>query len=299
MLNLTLSQIFEGYLLEAKARRLSPSTIRTYTDAYNKLQTSLAADLPFNEITSNHIRTCLVEQHVSKKSLYNYHVALSAIWTWAIREELTTDHILKRVQRPKPEEPDIVPYSRKDVLAMLSVINKHARKVNGFQIAERHRAVLFLLLDTGLRASELCNIKISDIDRTNSHITVWGKGDKQRTVPFSANTGKILWRWLTQRPDDTINDYLFITFEGRKMSRRRLLRTFQSIGRHAGVPRVTLHRFRHTFAIQFLRNGGDIFSLQHILGHRSLSMVKRYLAIAQVDIENAHRRASPTANWGL
>jgi len=115
MLNLTLSQIFEGYLLEAQARRLSSSTIRTYTDAYNKLQTSLAADLPFNEITSNHIRTCLAQQDVSKKSLYNYHVALSAIWTWAIREELASDHILKRVQRSKPEQPAIIPYSRKDI----------------------------------------------------------------------------------------------------------------------------------------------------------------------------------------
>ena len=73
----------------------------------------------------------------------------------------------------------------------------------------------------------------------------------------------------------------------------------QRVGERAGVRKVHPHRFRHTFAVNFLLNRGNVFALQRILGHTSLEMVNRYLAIAQADIEQAHREASPVANWLL
>ena len=86
---------------------------------------------------------------------------------------------------------------------------------------------------------------------------------------------------------------------GRLFNRHRLLDLRQTMGARAGVTAVTVHRFRHASAIKYLRNGEDPYTLQRLLGHSTLDRVKRYLAIAQADIERAHRRASPVDNWAL
>ena len=96
-----------------------------------------------------------------------------------------------------------------------------------------------------------------------------------------------------------MGDPAFATDKDRPLTRRRILAIINTISKRAGVTDANVHRFRHTFAINYLRNGGDIYTLQRILGHSTLDMVKRYLEIAQADLEKAHRKASPVSNWGL
>jgi len=83
------------------------------------------------------------------------------------------------------------------------------------------------------------------------------------------------------------------------LTRKGVLLLVKRLGEKASVHNVHPHRFRHTYAIQFLRNGGNLFELQQILGHEDLAMVKNYVRLAQLDLENAARRSSPADNWRL
>ena len=307
MNSISFSQAVDGFLLAANARHLSQHTIKDYLTTFRKFHVFLEDDPPISAITAKHVEAFLAAQEVSNKTVLNYHIGLSALWTWCVKEELVNEHILHKVERPKPEKRQIKPYTQtevKDMLASLTHSRFYTRpgkreSNHSLRNAERNRAMIYLLLDTGVRASELSNLHIHHVNVRNRTIMVMGKGNKERIIPFSARTGQVLWRYLAQRKGDSAGDYLFVTEEGRRLERTRILRIIQVIGERAGVYGANVHRFRHTFAINYLRNGGDAYSLQLMLGHSTMEMVKNYLDIVQGDLEKNHKIASPVDNWRL
>jgi len=327
---ITLSQAIDGYFLDAHARHLSPRTILDYQNGFRHFQRFIGNPI-FTSITQNDIRRFLANlgSHpvipggianrsaifLSKKTILNIHIALSALWTWAISEGIITNHVVRAVRPPRPEQPVIVPFSREDIEAMLVACGRSNLYTRPDErecsytrpTATRDRAIILLLLDTGIRAGELAadprhqshGLAIQDLNQRNLQIKVLGKGDKERIIPISHSTLKSLWRYLLAYPDANPADPLFRSITGRPVTVNGLRQLIKRLGQRADVANAHPHRFRHTFAITFLRNGGKTFELQHLLGHSTLEMVKRYVAIAQVDLENAHRRASPVANWNL
>ena len=206
----------------------------------------------------------------------------------------------------------MVPYNKDDVASLLKACDvsrswkTRESTTNTRPSANRDRAIILTLLDTGMRASELCGIHYADINFSNNSIEVSGKGPrggKKRTVYFGKRVAQSLWKYLqprleTLRPDDEVFTMVKGVYENH-MTRDRLLKLLKRIGDRASVADVHPHRFRHTFAINYLRNGGDLFTLQALLGHEDLTMVKRYARIAQNDCEDTHRKASPVDNWKL
>lgn len=277
---LTLSKTIDGFLLACHARRLSEHTIADYKNTFRKFVAHVG-DIDISAVQSAQVTAFMAMQKVSAKTLLNYHVGLSALWTWAVREGYTNQHVMRLVDKPKPRKVVIEPFSEAEVRALLT----------GFRTtADRDRLIVLMLLDTGMRASELCNIRLSDIDMQSRRIKVLGKGDKERILPISTRTSAVLQRYIQGLPDD--QDELF-TFD-----RNHLGRQLRRIGRRVKV-RAHPHKFRHTFAINFLRNGGDAYTLQALLGHSTLDTVKIYLHIAQVDLDAQHKRASPVEHWKL
>ncbi len=206
------------------------------------------------------------------------------MWTWAIREGHVQKHIIHSVERPKPKKNVIVPFTEEQIKAILT-------QGEAGRQATRTRCIILLLVDTGLRASEFCGLKHEDIDLSNRRLKVLGKGNKERLLPFSKQTAHTLVDYLSS-VDCKKNPFKLLT-------RTSLAQFFRRLGKKAGVNDVHPHRFRHTFAVTYLRNGGDPYTLQAILGHSTLDMVKEYLSLAQIDMDAAHARASPVENWQL
>lgn len=325
-MNITFSQAIDGFLIDKRAERLSEHTIRDYQNSFRRLAAFLDGDLSLSSITAEMVtrfQADLAAQVVapagiapraakplSKKTILNVHTALSSLWTWAVDNGYAPTHVLHSVPRPRPEERAVIPYTERDVKKMISLLSHKARHTwrdhvdytQARPTATRDLAIVLTLLDTGIRASELCGMKVQDVDMVNRRLRVFGKRDKQRSVAFGKATGRAIWRYLVTRDDKQPEDPVFVSYGevDEPMTRKAVFLLVRGIGERAGiVPEANVHRFRHTFAINFLRNGGNMFALQEMLGHTSLDMVRRYLRIAQADVDDAHRRASPVDRWGL
>jgi integrase/recombinase XerD len=306
---ITLSQAIEGYFIAAQARRLAKATLLDYDNTFRKFEAWLNKDPPIADITRADVRNFLNSHNgLAAKTVLNYHTGLSALWTWAVDEDLVPRHIVRAVRPPKPEKRVILPYTRSDVEGMLAACDRSRAYIRPGKrpctherpTALRDKAIIKLLVDTGIRASELCHLCLRDVDLKNQRIKVMGKGSKERLLALDPRTVQAVWRYLASRDDPQRPDtYLFVTHSALPVDRNNLRRTLQRIGQRAGVSNVTVHRFRHTFAVEFLRNGGHMQALKIALGHSTFEMVDRYLHIVQADLDEVHRAASPVGNWAL
>jgi integrase/recombinase XerD len=218
-----------------------------------------------------------------------------------------TPHIIRgKIPIPDFPEPIIEPFTHDEIKALL-VAADHSKpwKTRRGKTAQskrptanRDRAIILTLLDTGIRAQELCDLTIADYDQKRGRLHVrHGKGDKQRFLFLGDRCRKALWRYLADRQAKP-GAPLFTTRTGEHMERNNLRHTLQRIAEQAEVPNVYPHRFRHTFAINYLRNGGNVFALKEILGHESLDTVLIYVKMAELDLELSQKH-SPVDNWKL
>jgi len=304
------SDALEGFWL-AKRRGYSPHTVTDYSNTFNRFQ-RFVGDADVAGLVADDVRRFLdamqTRYELSNKTLCNYWTALSAFWTWA-EMELNISHVIRgRVERPAYQRRRVEPYRVEEVQAMLAAAPKGepwrtptGKLARGKRpTADRDRAIIITLVDTGLRASELCALRVEDYDRERGSLYVErGKGDKERTVYVGESAKKAIWRYLLGRRGAGTKEPLFATATLRTLDRNNLRQMLQRIGTRAGVRAVTVHRFRHTYAITFLRNGGNPLVLQELLGHEKLDTVRRYVALAQVDLESAQRASSPADGWDL
>jgi integrase/recombinase XerD len=242
---------------------------------------------------------------LSKRSVENVWTAVRSFYNW-YSSEFDAPRPDNKIKRPRYAQADITPYTEQEIKGMLQAceyVHANTTKRKPFRMkrptAKRDVAIILILLDTGLRASELCRLRVIDLDQITGELVIhpWGSG--QKTKPRSVYIGKRARIETIKYLGDRVDGPLFITERGNAFNRGLLRHLICRCAQRAGVKNATPHRFRHTFAIQYLRNSGDVFTLQRLLGHSSLDMVRRYLSLANADDQLAHRRASPVDNWRL
>ncbi len=286
------SAAVKQFIEERIAMRYSPHTIRDYGVTFEKFL-KCVGDVNIEAISKQQIvQFMALQPKVSAKTLRNYHADLSALWQWLIHQGFCRDNPVRQIKAPVAEKKAIIPFAKTEISALLESAAQSRYPL-------RDRALIFTLLDTGMRATELCNLVIADLNWVTRHIHIIGKGRKERFVPISSATTEVIKEYLAIRKNTAQNAPLFSLKSEKSLDRNKLRKILAELGQRGGVSRVFPHRFRHTFAIQFLRNGGNIYSLQKILGHSTLDMVKRYLAISQHDMDQDHAIASPVKCWDL
>ncbi|GAI85632.1 unnamed protein product, partial [marine sediment metagenome] len=166
----------------------------------------------------------------------------------------------------------------------------------------RNLAMVLLMLDSGIRVSELVGIELGEVNLAEGYIKISrAKGNRERMVPIGSLAQKSLWKYINHyRPQPLTHRVtgLFLSENGLPLTRNGVQQMLRRAGKRAGITgvRCSPHTFRHTFAKNYLLNGGDIFSLQRILGHSSLASVRVYLNLFTADIKKQHRRFSPIDN---
>lgn len=270
------------------AEGASPRTLEWYRMITARAVGRFGADRPVDRIGAAELRAWLLELRatLAPESIAGYVRGLKAFGNWCAAEELATAVGFRTLRRPKVPRRLIAPFSDGDLQRLLALAEP------------RERALVLLMLDTGLRLAEVAALGVGDL-RSDGTIRVLGKGSKERIVPLGTTARRALVRYLATRERVGPADPLFVGRYGERLSRRGIHATVARLGRRAGVgTRCSPHTFRHTFARAYLVNGGDVFSLQQILGHTTLDMVRRYVSLTEADLVARHRTASPADRLG-
>lgn len=303
-----LSVAIDGYFLD-RGLELAATTQANYRHYFNLLCTFLN-DKEMEAITNRDITRFLThlvrERGLSDRTVHDVRARLSTLWKWA-GNELGIENIVTTIAKPKYKKTEIISYTQDELRRLLEAAeyDKQWRANNGQLVrskratALRDKAIILTLVDTGIRAQELCNLTIADYDERRGRLHIrHGKGDKGRFTVMGKRTQKSLWRYLATRTGSKSDAPLFTTGSGRPMDRHNLYHMIQRFGERANVAGAGVHRFRHTFAINFLRNGGNVFELQQLLGHEDIKTVATYVKLSELDIDAAQRH-SPADNWRL
>lgn len=282
-----LAQEVQFFLVDRASRGRSDHTIRFY-QVELRLFTQFLGNLAPGDLTPGLLREYFLKlgKTRSKGGVHASYRAVKAFLNWYAEEyDLPSNPITKvKLALPKQDPLPGVPLDR------VQRIIDHCTGPNRL----RDRAILWFLVDSGVRKHEFTSLKVEDVDLMTGAVEVkQGKGDKPRTTFIGGKTRRELTRYLRTRGDLNPWDPLFATESGESLADAGLRQIIRRRSEDAGVECPGIHDFRRTFALESLRNGCDIFSLMRMMGHSSPAVLYRYLALVTGDIAQAHRGSSP------
>jgi len=232
---------------------------------------------------------------LSSATIHGHVRTLRAFFNWLVREGLAQNNAAKDLKPPKVIRKVVSTLSDEEIGAILNALSTSSSDA-------RNQTLFMLLLDTGLRIGELVNLKMDDAHMDEGYLKVVGKGKKERIVPIGNNAQKALQRYLFRfrpKPINPVINNVFLSASSKPLTENSMKLMFSRLAQRSGVHRLHAHLCRHTFATRFLINGGDVFSLQQILGHSTLEMVRHYVNLASSHVAIQHQKFSPLDRLNL
>ena len=233
---------------------------------------------------------------LSAATVHGHVRTLRAFFSWLVAEGFIEISPAKNLKPPKVCRKVVSTLSDEEIRAILGVLTPVNSSV------ARNQTIFMLLLDTGLRMGELINLKMDDVHIDEGLLKVMGKGKKERIVPMGSNAQRALQRYLFRYRPKPLHlgiSNAFLSVLGKPLTENGIKLMFARLAKKSSVTRLHAHLCRHTFATRFLINGGDVFTLQQILGHSTLEMVSRYVNLAANHVAIQHQRFSPLDRLNL
>ncbi len=294
--NHLISREIIAFILDRRAAKLSPRTIEFYEAELGGFVRYLQGKevTLVEQITADHIRQFLLELGTHRNP-GGVHAAYRPIKTflnwWAIEcDDESWRNPIRKVKAPKLKNDPIPGISLEHLHSLLATCQKT-------RIGQRDRAILITLYDTGLRASEFLKLTFDDLNLKTGAIQVRsGKGNKDRTAYCGTRARREILRYLRSRPELTDKSPLWITQTGSPLTYAGLRQIIRRRADLAHIPTPEIHDFRRAFALNFLRQNGDVITLRNLMGHTTTKVLEKYVKLVEQDLKRGHELSSPGDN---
>ena len=295
-------QKWQEYLVSE--RRLSLLTAESYLEDLKEFFTFLLdalgkeADLKdLEDLKITDFRAFLAwraNQKISKSSIARGVSALKNFFRFLMREKLVENKAIMAVRSARPNK--ILPHPLSAEQAKRFLKFAYSMQKEHWQ-GERDVALFTLMYGAGLRIAEALSLNVKDIPLDAEAMVITGKGNKQRLIPLLPMVRGAIKKYLSVHPCSTPDAPLFVGARGDRISPRVVQRNVEKIRNAMNLPdTVTPHALRHSFATHLLQGGGDLRSVQELLGHSSLSATQRYTEITLQDLDRVYNKAHPRAH---
>lgn len=235
----------------------------------------------------------LYSRNLTKSSISRKLSSIRGLYNYLIKEGITDTNYFERITNPKKDLHLPKFLKEEELNKIFSVCSENT------PIEKRNTLIIELLYATGLRVSELVNIKLTDIDQKEKVIKVLGKGSKERLVLYNNHTSKAMTAYLQDGYNylNKINSgYLILNKNGTKLSERYVRNIINDLVRKAGLDiKISPHTIRHTFATDMLQAGSDLMTVKELLGHESLNTTSIYTHVTNNQIKETYNMAHPRA----
>ena len=312
-----ISILIEAYIQDHMGGNSSEKTIEWHRTALGLLRLFLEEELDItqiDEVEADDISAWFAHMRNtpgargkvrSERTIQTYVRSARAFFHWLMRRSTLDVNPFERVVFPKVGRPLIQTITTEEFeRLLLACAPPNETGPFAERAAVRNRAILWLLYDTGIRVSELINLRLDDLDRKKGVVTVMGKGSKQRRIALGQNCLRNLSYYLDKhRPNaeelaewgSAGEDHIFLSETRQPLTKNGMEMLFKRLKVRAGIvgKRISPHIFRHTFAMNYLIKSNDPFSLQELLGHEDLTTVLNYIHMNDTVLQEQKRKYSP------